>query len=84
MALLRQASGALSTRDLEPMLSAAGAALPDGLTPAGLDYSAGQLALRGVRLNPAQTELVAGKLSAQGYAAQIDGERLIVRSGGTR
>ena len=84
MALLRQASGALSTRDLEPMLSAAGAALPDGLTPAGLDYSAGQLALRGVRLNPAQAELVAGKLSAQGYAAQIDGERLIVRSGGTR
>jgi len=84
MALLRQASGALSARDLEPMVSAAGAALPEGLTPAGIDYSAGQLALRGVRLNPAQTELVAGKLSAQGYAAQIDGERLTVRAGGTR
>lgn len=82
MALLRQSSGALSARDLEPMLSAAGAAIPEGLVPAGLDYSAGQLAVRGVRLNPAQTELVAGKLSAQGYVAQIDGERLTVRAGG--
>jgi general secretion pathway protein L len=79
--LLRQSSGALSSRDLEPMLSALGAALPEGMRPTGLDFSAGQLFVKGLRLNPAQLELVSGKLSAQGYTAQQEGERLIVRTG---
>jgi general secretion pathway protein L len=82
MALLRQSSGAVSARDLEPMLSAAGSVLPDGLTPGGLDYSAGQLVVKGSLLSPAQAELVAGKLSALGYVAQIEGERLTLRAGG--
>ena len=82
VALLRQSSGALSARDLEAMLSAAGGAMPDGAAPAGLEFAAGQLTVKGLALNPAQLDLVSGKLSAQGYTAQAEGERLVVRAGG--
>jgi len=82
VALLRQSSGALSQRDLETMLSALGTALPDAMVPAGVEFSAGQLSVKGVSLSPAQMELVSGKLSAQGYAARLDVDRLSVRAGG--
>lgn len=82
LALLRQSSGALTAGDMEPMLAAAGSAIPEGSTPAGIDYTTGQLAVKGLRMAPAQAALVPGKLSAQGYVAQLEGERLTLRAGG--
>ncbi len=82
VALLRQSSGALSPRDLETMLSALGGAIPEGPTAKGMDFSAGQLGLKGLALSPAQVEMVSGKLTGQGYSVRLEGERLTVRAGG--
>jgi general secretion pathway protein L len=84
LALLRQTSGALSPRDFETMLSALGQALPDGRHAAGLEFSAGQLTVKGVSLTPEQSALVSGKLSGQGYGVRQDGDRLTVRATGGR
>jgi general secretion pathway protein L len=84
LALLRQSSGALSPRDLEPMLSALGQALPEGGHAIALEFSAGQLVAKGVPLTPEQSALVSGKLSGQGYAVRQDGDRLTVRASGGR
>lgn len=82
VALLRQASGALSPRDLETMLSALGGALSEGPTAKGMDFSAGQLGIKGLGIGPAQVEMVSGKLTGQGYSVRLEGERLTVRTGG--
>ena len=50
--------------------------------PVGLEFSAGQLMVKGLALDPAQLDLASGKLSALGYSARAEGERLIVRAGG--
>ena len=78
---LRQSNGALSGRDLEVMLGAVGAALPAGNGAAGIDYSPGELVLKGLALGPAQVAAVNSKLAAQSYATRLDGERLVVRAG---
>ena len=72
---------ALSGRDLEVMLGAVGAALPAGTGAAGIDYSPGELVLKGLALGPAQVAAVNSKLAAQSYATRLDGERLVVRAG---
>jgi general secretion pathway protein L len=82
LALLRLSSGALSARDLEAMLSAAGTAVVQGAAPAGLEFSAGQLTLSGLALTPANVELASGKLSGLGYTMRYEGERMVVRAGG--
>ncbi len=81
IALLRQASGALSVRDMEVMLGALGVALPPGQAPTSIDFSPGEAAARGLGLNPAQVALANSKLAASGYTARLDGERLVVRLG---
>lgn len=80
LALLRQSSGALSPRDFEAMLSALGQALPEGTHATGLDFSPGQLVMKGMPLTPEQWALVSGKLSGQGYAVLRDGDRLTLRA----
>ncbi|MEO8857090.1 MAG: type II secretion system protein GspL [Burkholderiaceae bacterium] len=79
LALLRKASGGVSKRDLEVMLSALGAALPTGSSPTAIDYSAGELRLRGSGLDAGQVALVDGKLASLGYSARLDGEQLLLR-----
>ena len=64
------------------MLSAAGIATPDGAVPAGIEFSAGQLTVKGLRLTQPQMELASGKLAALGYTARAEGERLTLRTGG--
>lgn len=81
LALLRQASGGLSARDLEVMLGAVGAALPAGQTPSAIEFSPGEAVVKGVGMNPSQLALVSGKLSGLGYTARLDGDRLVVRAG---
>lgn len=81
LGLLRQGSGALSGRDLEVMLGAVGAVLPDGSTPTAIDFVPGQAGVKGLGLNASQVALVTGKLAGLGYVARLDGERLVVRAG---
>ncbi|MFY3383475.1 type II secretion system protein GspL [Paracidovorax sp. MALMAid1276] len=83
LALLRQAAGSVSARDLEPLLAAAGAALPDGQLPSAIEYTPGELRLRGVALSPDEEATIAGRLQAAGYRARMDDGSLLLRAEGT-
>ncbi len=81
VALLRQASGGLSGRDMEVMLGALGAALPDGHALTSIEFSPGEAVVKGSALDASQVALVSGKLSGLGYTARLDGDRVVVRAG---
>ena len=80
LAQLRQAAGSVSARDLEPLLAAAGAALPDGHRPTGIEYTLGELRLRGVTLTPDEETALFARLQAAGYQARMNDGSLMLRS----
>lgn len=83
LAQLRQAAGSVSARDLEPLLAAAGAALPNGHLPTGIEYTPGELRLRGLALGPEEETALAGRLQTAGYRARVDDGSLLLRAEGT-
>jgi general secretion pathway protein L len=84
VASLQQATGGVASADLEPMLGVLAGSLPSGRVPTAIDYSAGQLRLRGLGLQPAETDSVAAKLSARGYSARSEGDLLLVQAEAAR
>lgn len=80
--LLRQTTGSVSARDFEPLLAATGAALPPGVVPTQVNYTAGELQLKGLALSAPQREELSQRLQAQGMAVS-PGEPLVVRPRGT-
>lgn len=78
VAVLQQASGALAARDLESLLGAVGAAAPARSVPEAIDYAAGEVRLKGLKLTPEDLTRLAFKLKALGYASRAEGDRLIV------
>ena len=84
VASLQQATGGVSAADFEPMLSVLAGSLPPGRVPSAIDYSAGQLRLRGLGLQPAESDSVAATLSARGYSARSEGDLLLVQAEAAR
>ena len=80
VAALRQATGGVAAPDLEPMLGALAASLPPGRTPAAIDYSTGQLRLRGLGLSAAEVDQLASTLAARGYSARSEGDLLLLQA----
>lgn len=80
VALLQQASGAASGRDLETLLSVFGAAAPPATVPSALEYRAGELRLQGLELTPEALAPISLQLKAQGYAATRVGELLVIQA----
>ncbi|MDA7416784.1 type II secretion system protein GspL [Xenophilus arseniciresistens] len=81
---LQQATGGLTPADLEPMLSALSASLPAGRVPTAIDYSGGQLRLRGLGLSVSELSALASPLAARGYNARGEGDLLLVQATETR
>jgi general secretion pathway protein L len=79
LALLRQAAGSTSARDLEPLLSAAALALPPAQQPSAIEYAAGELRLRGLSLAPQELSDATNTARASGYSLRTDGDSLLVR-----
>jgi len=79
VAALRQATGAPSSRDLEAILGAMGAALPAGKSVTGIEFSAGEARLKGLALNAAEAASVTAKLKTLGYAARTEGDSLLIK-----
>nr|WP_315237350.1 type II secretion system protein GspL [uncultured Albidiferax sp.] len=77
LALLRQAAGATSARDLEAMLSALGTALPPQYSATGLDFAPGEAKLKGLPSNTEQPVLDA--LRSQGYSLRSEGNLLVLQ-----
>lgn len=78
VALLRQATGAPSPRDLEPMLAALGMVLEPQAMPEALEYAAGSLRVRGPRWDAGQLGAANERLGAMGYQARTEGEQLVI------
>jgi general secretion pathway protein L len=79
VASLQQATGAVVPSDFEPMLGALATSLPQGRVPTVIDFSAGQLRLRGLGLQPSELGAVVAALSSRGYSARGEGDLLLVQ-----
>jgi general secretion pathway protein L len=80
VAALQQATGGVAAADLEPMLGAVAASLAPGRTPSAIDFSAGQLRLRGLGLPAAEFAGLKTALSSRGYSARSEGDLLLVQA----
>lgn len=79
VALLQQSSGVASNRDLDVMLDVfASVAAPTSL-PSALEFTAGELRLRGLKLAPAELAALSFKLKPQGYQASAEGDAVLIK-----
>lgn len=84
VAALQQATGGVTASDLEPMLGAVAASLPGGRAPTAIDFSAGQLRLRGLGLQAGELGNVTAALASRGYNARSEGDLLLVQAEAAR
>jgi hypothetical protein len=78
VATLRQQTGVASPRDLDALLGALASALPGDRTPAGLEYTGGDLRAIGLVLSPEELRSVATRLKTVGYTITGQGTALVV------
>ena len=82
VAALRQATGAVSGRDLEAMLGALAKSLPSPRSATGLEFNAGELRVKGLAVAPEDIDTLTSGLKGQGYAVVIAGRHLGDHAGG--
>jgi general secretion pathway protein L len=73
---LRLATGAVSGRDLEPLLAALAVALPSNKSATGIEFSSGQASIKGLQLSAQEASDLALRLRSQAYTSSLDGETL--------
>ena len=83
---LRQASGAVSSSDLEAMLAALGAATQPGMRVSSIDFAAGELRVKGLTDGPQQADNLPAELRAKGYSVLLEGGTYVLKtsSGGSQ
>ena len=79
VAALQQASGTPSGRDLETLLAVVVAAAPVNALPNGVEFTSGELRLKGLKLTPEEISQMSFKLKPQGYAASVEGDSLMLK-----
>jgi general secretion pathway protein L len=78
VAALRQRTGATSGRDLEAMLAALASALPAPRPVSAVDYSGGELRVKGLAYSPEEARGLTVSLKRQGYSATLQGDTLVI------
>ena len=76
---LQQASGAVSARDLEVMMGAFAAQAPASTTASALEFTSGEMRLKGLNLKPDDIEAISFKLKPQAYTASAEGDGVVIR-----
>ena len=76
---LQQTHGAASGADLETVLEAFGAVAPAGIALQAIDFVAGELQIKGLKLKPDEVAALAFKLKPRGFSASADGDKLLVK-----
>ena len=77
---LQRGGGLASARDLESMLASLTALLPPGRSASGIEYTAGELTLKGLAFSGAEFTAIQTRLAALGYRASGEGDRLVIRT----
>ena len=79
VAALRQATGATSGRDLEAMLAVLGTAAPTDRSASAIDFSAGEVKVKGLQLSAPEASSLSVQLKGQGYVARQEGDALSIK-----
>jgi len=79
VAALQRSSGAASARDMEVMMAVFGLAAGTRIVPTAVDFSAGELRLKGLRLKPEEVEAIAFKLKPQAYSLGAEADSLVMK-----
>ena len=80
MALLRQATGAVSTQNFESILSAFSTSVSVNIESTAIEFIANTVTLKGIKLAAAELSTVQAKLKTAGYSLTMDGDRAIVKA----
>lgn len=78
VAALQQASGTASARDMEVMMGIFGSLAPVNAVPTALEFSGGELRLKGLKLRPEEINAMAFKLKPQAYTVGADADSLVI------
>ena len=78
VAALRQATGVASGRDMETLLGALANAAPAGRMATGLEFTPGELRVRGLGLGAEESAALASSLKSQGVSAALQGDVLVL------
>lgn len=79
VAVLRRVTGAVSNRDLEPMLASIAENIQPARPPSAIEFTATELTLKGFQAVPAEASALTKGLAAAGYSSRVDGETWVVR-----
>ena len=77
--LLGRASGAATSRDLEPILAALAAVARADLSLGAIEFTAGEARFKGLQLQVPEASQMAEKLLRLGYAARQEGDTFFVK-----
>ncbi len=76
---LQRKSGVVTGADMEVMLARLQSVAPELKAPTAIEFVAGELRLKGLGVSNNALTAIAAKLQAQGYAAQLDGDTLVLK-----
>ncbi len=80
MALLRQATGAISAQNFESILSAFSTSAGVNAESTAIEFVANTVTLKGIKLADPELSMVQTKLKTVGYSLKMDGDRAIVKA----
>jgi general secretion pathway protein L len=83
VATLRQLTGAASGRDLEAMLGVLSTASPPQRPISALDFSGGELRIKGLAYTPDEAKTVGAALKGLGYSSVVQGDTVVVTQQGS-
>ena len=78
VAMLRQTAGATSARDLEAMLGALAMGATPKRPPGAIEYSGGELRVKGLASTAEEARALAESLRGPGYIAELRGDILVI------
>jgi len=76
---LQQATGAVSPRDLEPMLIALSTAAPANQALSEIEFTSGEARVKGLQLQADEATKLETQLQTKGYAIRSDGDGWLIR-----
>ncbi len=79
VAALRLATGAVSNRDLEPMLAAVAQSARTARPPSAIEFAANELTVKGLAVPPAEASALTQALAAAGYSSHGDGNTWVIK-----
>lgn len=79
LADLQRRSGTASSADLETMLAQFQASVPDARAPSAIEFTAGELRLKGLDTASPGLRDASSQLQARGYSARLEGDSLLIK-----